>query len=122
MRKSRFSKEQILGFLRRAELGESVQVICRQGDFSDTTFYTWRAKYGRVSGPDLICYCDLGVENALLKKLLAEAHSDIEVLKATFSVNQLTPDEKRKAILSILTKCGYLSDLTECHLLELTRD
>ncbi|QZA76463.1 transposase [Deefgea tanakiae] len=122
MRKSRFSKEQILGFLRQAELGESVQNICRQGDFSDTTFYSWRAKYGQVSGTDLICCCELGVENGLLKKLLAEARSDIEVLKATFNVNQLTPDEKRKAILSILRKSGYLSELTESHLTELTRD
>lgn len=88
MKKSRFTEEQILGFLKQAELGMSVQEVCRQGGFSDATFYKWRAKYGGMTVPELQRTRDLESENARLKKLLAEAHLDIEALKVAFGVKR----------------------------------
>ncbi|MCV2350447.1 transposase [Paucibacter sp. Y2R2-4] len=46
MRRSKFTEEQIIGFLKQAEAGMAVAEICRKGGFSDATFYKWRAKFG----------------------------------------------------------------------------
>ena len=37
MKKSRFSDEQIIGFLRQAEAGMSIPELCRSGGFSQAT-------------------------------------------------------------------------------------
>ena len=46
MKKSRFTDEQIIGFLKQAEGGMPDKELCRLGGFSDATFYKWRAKFG----------------------------------------------------------------------------
>lgn len=51
MRKSRYTEEQIIGFIRQAEAGLSIKELCRKGGFSDATFYKWRAKYGGMECP-----------------------------------------------------------------------
>jgi putative transposase len=86
MRKSRFTTEQIIGFLKQAEAGMVVTELCRQHGFSDATFYKWRAKYGGMEAADAQRLKALEAENGRLKKLLAEAHLDIEALKIGFGV------------------------------------
>ena len=86
MKKSRFTEEQIIGFLRQAEAGLPVKEVCRQGGFSDATFYKWRAKYGGMQATDAKRLRELEAENAKLKRLLAEAHLDIHALKDVFGV------------------------------------
>ena len=86
MKKSRFTDEQIIGFLKQAEAGMPVKELCRSGGFSDATFYKWRAKYGGMEASDASKLRDLESENAKLKKLLAEAHLDIHALKSVFAL------------------------------------
>lgn len=50
--KSRYTDEQIIGFIRQAEAGLRIKELCRKGGFSDATFYKWRAKYGGMDVPD----------------------------------------------------------------------
>ena len=88
MKKSRFTEEQIIGFLRQAEAGMPIKELCRTSGFSDATFYKWRSKYGGMEATDAKRLRELEGENAKLKKLLAEAHLDIHALKEVFRVKR----------------------------------
>lgn len=88
MKKSRFTEEQIIGFLKQADAGMPVKELCRKGGFSDATFYKWRARFGGMEASDAKRLKELEGENAKLKKLLAEAHLDIHALKSVFGVKR----------------------------------
>ncbi|WP_439896908.1 IS3 family transposase [Chromobacterium haemolyticum] len=122
MKKSRFTEEQIIGFLKQAELGMAIKEVCRQGGFSEATFYKWRSKYGGMNVAELQRARDLEAENARLKKLLAEAHLDIEALKVAFGGKALAPQAKRQAISVMLSSGLALSERRACRLVGLSRD
>ena len=86
MKRSRYSEEHIIGFLKQAEAGMPVKDLCRKEGFSDGTSYKWRAKFGGMDSTDAKWLRELESENAKLKKLLAEAHLDISALKGVFGV------------------------------------
>ncbi len=44
MKAKRFSEEQIIGVLKRAEAGAKTNDLCRRHDMSEGTFYYWKAK------------------------------------------------------------------------------
>ncbi len=88
MRTSKYSEQQIIGFLNRATAGEPVAELCRKEGFSQPTFYKWRAKYGGLQVSEAVRLRELEGENAKLKKLLAEAMLDISALKGVFGVKR----------------------------------
>jgi putative transposase len=88
MKNSRFTEEQIIGFLKQAEAGLGVKELCRTGGFSDATFYKWRAKFGSMQASDAQRLRELESENAKLKRLLAEAHLDMHALKSVLGVKR----------------------------------
>ncbi len=79
--KKRFTEEQIIGFLKEADSGVNVKELCRKHGFSHGSFYIWRSKYGGMDVSEAQKLKTLESENQRLKKLLAEAHLDIEALK-----------------------------------------
>ena len=80
MRK-RFSEEQIIGVLREAEAGAKVAELLRKHGISEATFYNWRAKYGGMTVSEAKRLKELELENARLKRLLADAELDKAALK-----------------------------------------
>ena len=88
MKTTRFTDEQIIGFLKQAEAGMAIKDICRSGGFSQPTFYKWRSRFGGMEASDAAKLRDLEAENNKLKKLLAEAHPDIHALKSVYGVKR----------------------------------
>ncbi len=88
MKKSRFTEEQIIGFLKQAKAGLPIKELCRKGGFSDATFYKWRARFGGMDVADAKRLRELESENAKLKRLLAEAHLDMHALKSVLGVKR----------------------------------
>ena len=88
MRKSKYTEEQIIGFLRQVEAGMPVKDLCRKHGFSDASFYKWRSKYGGMNVSEAKRLKELESENGKLKKLLAEAHLDIHALKSVFGTKR----------------------------------
>ena len=79
--KKRYTEEQIIGFLREADAGVPVKELCRRHGFSDASYYLWRAKFGGMDVSDAKKLKALEAENAKLKKLLAEAMLEKEVVR-----------------------------------------
>ena len=88
MRKSKYTEEQIIGFLRQVEAGMVLKELCRKHGFSDASFYKWRARYGGMNVSEAKRLKELESENGKLKKLLAEAHLDIHALKSVFGTKR----------------------------------
>ncbi len=89
MPRKRFSVEQIINYLREAEVllaqGQTVGEICRRIGVSEQSYYRWRREYGGLKVDQARRLKELEAENAKLKKLLAEAHLDNAALKDVVS-------------------------------------
>lgn len=79
--KKRFTEEQIIGFLREAEAGLPIKELCRKYGFSEASYYLWRSKFGGMSVSDAKRLKELEIENARLKKLLAESVLENEITR-----------------------------------------
>ncbi len=87
MKRSRFSEEQIIGILKEHQAGATAADLCRRHGVSDVTFYKWRFKYGGMEVSEDKRLKALEVENAKLKKLLAEQMMDVSTLKEMLGEN-----------------------------------
>jgi putative transposase len=79
--KKRYTEEQIIGFLKEADGGVPVKELCRKHGFSEASYYAWRSKFGGMEVSDAKKLKALEVENARLKRLLAEAMLENEVTR-----------------------------------------
>lgn len=79
--KKRFSEEQIIRVLKEREAGMPTADLCRKHGISQGTFFKWKAKFGGMDVSDARKLKALELENARLKKLVANMALDIEILK-----------------------------------------
>jgi putative transposase len=93
--RERFSREQIVGFLREAAAGTPVMELCWNHCFSRSTFRAWKAKYGQAIDAETSRLKQLERENAELRRSLASANSDIERLRGRASGAALDQDPTR---------------------------
>lgn len=81
----RFTTEQIVAKLREAEKlqgqGLTIPQLCKKLQISEQTFYRWRLKYGALKADEAQRLKALELENARLKRIVAEQALDISMLK-----------------------------------------
>lgn len=87
----RHSPEQIVQKLRDGDAmlnaGKSVAEVVQHLGVSEQTYYRWKNQYGGMKSEEAKRLKELEVENARLKKLLAEAELDKAMLKEIASGN-----------------------------------
>ncbi len=82
----RYKPEEIVALLREADSsGEAVGDFCRRKGLAEATLYRWRRKYGDLQVEETKRLKALEVENAKLKKLVAEVMLANEGLKEILS-------------------------------------
>lgn len=84
-RRKRHTPEQIVRKLRDADAmlntGKSLGEVIQSLEISEATYHRWRQQFGGMKAEEAKRLKELEVENARLKKLLAEAELDKAMLK-----------------------------------------
>ena len=85
MARKRYTTEQIIGFLREAEVrlaqGQAVSVVSRGLGITDQTYYRWRREYGGLKLDQAKRLKELEQENSRLKRAVSELTLDKLILK-----------------------------------------
>jgi len=85
MKKRRHTPEQIVRKLREADrmLGEGAELaeVTKALEVSEATFHRWRAQYGGMKADDVKRLKQLEVENAQLKRIVADQTLEVVALK-----------------------------------------
>jgi transposase-like protein len=85
MARKRYTAEQIIGFLRQAEVmvgqGKSIAEVLREIGVTANTYYRWRKEYGGLGLDQARRLKDLEQENARLKRVVADLSLDNLILK-----------------------------------------
>ena len=81
MKRSRFTENQIIAILNEAEAGVPLAELIRKHGFGESTFYSWKSRYGGMDASQLKRLKELETENVRLKKLYAKVSLEKEVLQ-----------------------------------------
>ena len=94
-RRQRCSTEQIIGFLREAEVllsqGQKLGDVCRKLGISEPSYYRWRKMYGGLKMDQARQFKELERENARLRKAVSELTLDKMILNEALSGNSFAP-------------------------------
>ena len=91
MKGKKHRPEQIIKKLREADAmlaaDKTIGQVAQALEISEQTFHRWRNQYGGMKAEEAKRLTELEVENKRLKKLLAEAQLDKEILKEALEGN-----------------------------------
>jgi putative transposase len=81
----RYTAEQIISFLREAEVslaqGQTIGRVCRSLGVSEQSYYRWRKEYGGLRTDQARRFKDLEKENTRLRKAVSDLTLDKLILK-----------------------------------------
>ena len=97
MRRSRFTKQQIVAALRQAESGTPVVEVWRKLGFTEQTFYRWKRKFAGMRVAELRRLREGEEENRRLKQLVADLTLDKQMLQEACE-KLLQPAQKRAVV------------------------
>ena len=90
-RRKKHTPEQIVSKLRDADVmlnsGKDLAVVLQSLGVSDATYHRWRRQYGGMKSDEAKRLKELELENARLKRLLADAELDKSMLKEALRGN-----------------------------------
>lgn len=85
MARKRYTTEQIIGYLRQAEVmlsqGRKMEEVLREIGVTGNTFYRWRKEYGGLGMDQARRLKELEMENNRLKRAVANLTLDNLILK-----------------------------------------
>ncbi len=85
MKRKRYSVEQIVGILKKAEMGTPVADLIRHAGITEQTYYRWKKQYAGLESDQVRELKQVLEENTRLKKLVAELSLDKSVLQDVLS-------------------------------------
>lgn len=90
-KRKKHSPEQIVAKLRDADVmlntGKDLSAVLQSMGVSEATYHRWRKQYGGMKSDEARRLKELEVENARLKRLLADAELDKSMLKEALRGN-----------------------------------
>jgi transposase-like protein len=92
MSKKRYTPEQIISILRKAEVElaqsqKTIAVVCRGLEITEQTYYRWRKLYGGMKVSQARRLKELEKENSRLKQAVADLTIDKLILKEALEGN-----------------------------------
>lgn len=82
MKAKRYSEQEIVAILKRGETEQiTVEQLCRETGINKNTYYRWKQQYLGLESEEVLELRKLRDENGRLKRALAEAMLDNQILK-----------------------------------------
>lgn len=82
MKAKRYSEQEIVAILKRGESEEiTVEQLCRETGINKNTYYRWKQQYLGLESEEVVELRKLREENGRLKRALADAMLDNQILK-----------------------------------------
>ena len=85
MARKRYTAEQIIGYLRQAEVmigqGKTMDAVLREIGVTGNTYYRWRKEYGGLKTDQARRMKDLEKENARLRRAISDLTLDKLILQ-----------------------------------------
>ena len=110
MRRSRFTKQQIVAALRQAESGTPVVEVWRKLGFTEQTFYRWKRKFAGMGVAELRRRREGEGENRRLKQLVADLPLDKQMLQEALRVGYQVSERRACRVAGVpRSSCRYRS-------------
>ena len=91
MKRSRFSKSQIVSSLKEADAGMAVNELCHKRGISDATYYNWKSRWGGMAASDFRRVKRLESELSRYKRMYAELARENSAMRIVIMQDKSQP-------------------------------